>query len=221
MIRFIIFLLIICQTQLNAQMDTTSYSIGLVIAKNLKSQGFKNIDMTSFNDAMNDVFNGDNLKISLEEANAHVQAYLKSAQEEMQKERAKMHAGNKDAGAAFLEKNKLRNGVITTSSGLQYEVVEQGAGTEHPSLLNEVEVHYHGTTIDGKVFDSSVDRGETISFPLNGVITGWQEGLQLMTVGSKFKFYIPYDLAYGDRGAGADIGPYSALIFEVELFAIK
>jgi len=211
--RFIIFLLFI-QTQLNAQMDTTSYSIGLVIAKNLKSQGFKDIDMSSFNDAMNDVFKGNTLKISLDEANRNVQTYLKDAQE-------KMHSGNKNAGEAFLEKNKQREGVQETSTGLQYEILESGTGTEHPSLLNEVNVHYHGTTIDGNVFDSSVDRGEPISFPLNGVITGWQEGLQLMTVGAKFRFYIPYNLAYGENGAGKAIGPYSALIFEVTLLDIK
>jgi len=214
MMRFIILLFIICQTQLNAQMDTTSYSIGVVIAKNLKSQGFKDIDMASFQDAMNDVFQSGTLKVSLEDANQNVQAHLKGAQEEM-------HSGNKDAGVAFLAENKKRSGVMETSTGLQYEILEKGTGTEHPSLLNEVNVHYHGTTIDGNVFDSSVDRGEPISFPLNGVIIGWQEGLQLMTVGSKFKFYIPFNLAYGDRGAGAAIGPYSALIFEVSLLDIK
>ena len=214
MIRFIILLLIITQTQLNAQMDKTSYSIGVVVAKNLKSQGFRDIDMDAFKNAMNDVFNGENLEISLDEANANVQNYLRNAKE-------LMHAENKNAGIAFLEMNKSRPEVITTSTGLQYEVIEEGTGTEHPTLLNEVNVHYHGTTIDGEVFDSSVDRGEPISFPLNGVINGWQEGLQLMTEGAKFKFYIPYELAYGERGAGASIKPYSALIFEVTLLNIK
>lgn len=214
MIRVIILLLFITQLQLNAQMDTTSYSIGVVIAKNLKSQGFKDIDMATFSDAMNDVFDNQALKVSLDDANNHVQNYLRNAQESL-------HAENKNAGIAFLEENKKRPGVVTTSTGLQYEIIEQGKGLEHPSLLDKVNVHYHGTTIDGNVFDSSVDRGEPISFPLNGVITGWQEGLQLMTVGSKFKFFIPYNLAYGSQAAGAAIAPYSALVFEVTLLGIE
>lgn len=214
MIRLIILLLFITQLQLNAQMDTTSYSIGVVIAKNLKSQGFKDIDMATFSDAMNDVFSNGTLKLTLDEANQNVQTYLRDAQESL-------HADNKNAGIAFLEENKKRAGVKTTSTGLQYEILEEGTGTVNPSLLDKVNVHYHGTTIDGNVFDSSVDRGEPISFPLNGVITGWQEGLQLMTVGSKFRFFIPYNLAYGSQAAGAAIAPYSALVFEVTLLDIE
>ncbi|MBT8231235.1 MAG: FKBP-type peptidyl-prolyl cis-trans isomerase [Saprospiraceae bacterium] len=214
MIRIVILLLIFTQTQINAQMDTTSYSIGVVIAKNLKSQGFKDLNLESFNDALNDVFKTGNMKINLEDANKNVQNFLSNAQ-------ASLHAENKDAGEAFLAENKNKPGVKTTTTGLQYLVLEEGMGTEHPTLLNEVNVHYHGTTIDGKVFDSSVDRGEPISFPLGNVIKGWQEGVQLMTVGSKFRFFIPYDLAYGERGAGQDIKPYSALVFEVTLLDIK
>ena len=123
-------------------------------------------------------------------------------------------------GEKFLEENKKKAGVITTASGLQYKVVTMGTG-EKPTATSQVKVHYHGTTIDGQVFDSSVERGEPISFPLNGVIAGWTEGVQLMPVGSKFIFYIPSELAYGDRGAGAVIKPGAALIFEVELIGIE
>jgi FKBP-type peptidyl-prolyl cis-trans isomerase FklB len=130
------------------------------------------------------------------------------------------HAGNLEAGKKFLEENAKKPGVKTTASGLQYEVLKDGSGAK-PTLQSKVKVHYHGTLIDGKVFDSSVNRGEPITFPLNGVIQGWQEGVQLMPVGSKYRFYIPYNLAYGERGAGANIPPYSALIFDVELLAIE
>lgn len=130
------------------------------------------------------------------------------------------YGDTKEQGEKFLEENKLREGVITTESGLQYEVLKMGKGAR-PTATDKVKVHYHGTLIDGKVFDSSVERGEPITFPLNGVIAGWTEGVQLMPVGSKFKFFIPYYLAYGERAMGEDIPPYSALIFEVELLGIE
>jgi len=127
----------------------------------------------------------------------------------------------KQEGEEFLAENAKKPGVVTTASGLQYEVMTKGDGNMHPELKDKVKVHYHGMLIDGRVFDSSVDRGEPISFPLNGVIQGWQEGVQLMVPGDKFKFYIPSDLAYGERQAGALIAPHSALVFEVELLAIN
>ena len=126
---------------------------------------------------------------------------------------------NKAEGDKFLAANKTKPGVKTTASGLQYSVVKEGTGKK-PTAESTVKVHYTGTLLDGTKFDSSVDRGEPAQFPLNGVIAGWTEGLQLMSVGSKYKFFIPYDLAYGERGAGADIKPYSALVFEVELLEI-
>ncbi|MCR5050255.1 MAG: FKBP-type peptidyl-prolyl cis-trans isomerase [Paludibacteraceae bacterium] len=131
-----------------------------------------------------------------------------------------MSAKAKEEGEKFLAENGKRNGVQTTASGLQYEVLEATLG-QKPKATDKVKVHYEGTLIDGTVFDSSYKRGEAISFPLNGVIKGWTEGLQLMSVGSKYKFFIPYQLAYGERGAGASIPPYAALIFTVELLGIE
>lgn len=135
-------------------------------------------------------------------------------------EAQKAGAVNREAGQVFLEKNQQQDGVKTTASGLQYLVLQQGSGSEHPSASDTVKVHYHGTLIDGTVFDSSVSRGEPISFPLNRVIRGWTEGLQLMVVGEKTRFFIPPDLAYGDRSMGV-IGPGSVLIFDVELLGIS
>lgn len=128
---------------------------------------------------------------------------------------------NKTAGATFLAENGKKTGIVTTASGLQYEVLTKGTGTKHPSASDLVEVNYEGKLLDGKIFDSSYQRGESISFPLNRVIAGWTEGVQLMTEGAKYRFYIPSDLAYGARGAGRDIGANATLIFDVELIKIK
>lgn len=123
-------------------------------------------------------------------------------------------------GKKFLDENGKRAGVTTTASGLQYEIMQAGTGAK-PTANDKVTVHYHGTLLDGKVFDSSVQRGQTIDFPVTGVIAGWVEALQLMPMGSKWKLFIPYNLAYGERGAGGDIGPYETLVFEVELIKIN
>lgn len=155
----------------------------------------------------------DSVMLTTQEA----QMYIQSA---MQSRAAKASEPNRLAGEEFLAQNAKREGVTVTESGLQYEVLNHGKGTVHPTAESTVKVHYHGTLIDGKVFDSSVERGEPISFPLNGVIKGWTEGVQLMVVGDKFRFFIPYDLAYGDRDMG-NIKPYSALIFDVELLDIE
>ncbi len=195
-------------------MDSVSYSAGLIIAKNLKTQGFKDLDAQSFMDAINDIYQDKPAIITMDQANRNFKEHIEKVQNEM-------HYENKAKGEEFLTQNAKRAEVNVTDSGLQYEVLESSAETVHPTLMDKVRVHYHGTLIDGKVFDSSVDRGEPISFPLNGVIKGWQEGVQLMTVGSKYRFFIPYDLAYGERGAGGSIGPYSALIFDVTLLAIE
>lgn len=152
---------------------------------------------------------GDDSQFDVQSAGAYIQETLNHIK----------YGNTKEIGEKFLDENKLREGVITTESGLQYEVLKMGKGKK-PSATDKVKVHYHGTLIDGKVFDSSVERGEPITFALNQVIAGWTEGVQLMPVGSKFKFYIPQNLAYGERAAG-DIPPYSTLIFEVELLDIE
>ena len=128
---------------------------------------------------------------------------------------------NKAAGATFLAENAKKPNIVTTASGLQYEILTKGTGTKSPSATDNVTVHYRGTTLDGQEFDSSYKRGEPATFPLNGVIAGWTEGVQLMTEGAKFRFYIPSQLAYGEQGAGRDIGPNATLIFDVELIKIQ
>ncbi|MBT8190075.1 MAG: FKBP-type peptidyl-prolyl cis-trans isomerase [Saprospiraceae bacterium] len=199
---------------LNAQMDTTSYSVGMIIAKNLKAQGISEIDQSSFNQAIADVFADRQLAVSLDEANNRFKSLIEET-----KNIADL--ATKREGMVFLESNGKRPEVTTTDSGLQYEVLNNTTSGATPGPYDKVKVHYHGTLIDGTVFDSSVERQEPISFPLNGVIQGWQEGLQLMKVGDKFRFFIPYDLAYGERAAGPVIKPYSTLIFDVELLGIE
>ncbi len=196
---------------INTEMEKVSYSLGVNIASSLKQQGWE-LDAKSLSDAFVDVFNGNKLLIDEKEASSILQNY-------QQKIANKTLEKNSTLGKEFLEKNAKKDGVITTSSGLQYKVLKEGDG-ESPKETDKVEVHYHGTLIDGTVFDSSVDRGESITFPVNGVIPGWVEALQLMKTGAKYKLFIPSELAYGNRGQGK-IGPNSTLIFEVELISIK
>ncbi len=195
------------------KMDSLSYSIGILMGQNLKNQGFDKLDPATVADAINDVMKGNALKISEEEAKGCVNDYA-------QNQAAIQSAEARKGGEIFLAENAKKSGVTVTASGLQYEVITAGTGAT-PSATDKVKVHYHGTLIDGTIFDSSVERGEPISFPVNGVIQGWQEALQLMKVGDKWKVFIPFNLAYGDRGAGAKIPPYSALVFEVELLGIE
>ncbi|MDB6132986.1 MAG: peptidylprolyl isomerase FKBP-type [Verrucomicrobiales bacterium] len=196
-----------------------SYVIGTNIAQNMKSQGVE-VNLDSLLAGMKDVLHGKGSKFSQAEA----QEIMSKFQADMQtKAAAKAEASSKtnaDEGKAFLEKNGKAEGVKTTASGLQYQVIKEGTGAK-PKATDKVKVHYHGTLLNGTVFDSSVDKGEPISFPLDGVIKGWTEGVQLMPVGSKYKFFIPSELAYGSRGAGNDIGPNATLIFEVELLDIE
>ena len=211
---FVLLIALLSTNAINAQnMDEISYSLGVVMAQNLKKEGIKGLNADQLAKAITDVLEGKTLDITPEEASAKFQAY-------MQKQQESAHSNNKSAGEIFLAANKTKTGITTTDSGLQYEVISKGEGAM-PTLNDKVNVHYHGTLITGEVFDSSVERGEPISFPLNGVIQGWQEGLQLMPVGSKYRFFIPQEIAYGNRGAGALIKPYSALIFEVELLGIE
>lgn len=195
------------------EMDQLSYALGVLLAQNLQNQGFDNLDEASMNAAIHDVLAGNEPKLTPEEANKVIQDY-------MQEKQKAQHADAIKKGEDFLAENAKREGIKVTESGLQYEVLKEGTG-EKPSASSKVSVHYHGTLIDGTVFDSSVERGEPTSFGVNQVIKGWTEALQLMPQGSKWKLYIPADLAYGPRGAGGKIGPYETLIFEVELLEIQ
>lgn len=193
-------------------LDSVSYAIGLNVAQFYKQQGIDNINTTCVQKGMADALAG-KPALTEDQMNAAVGAY-------MQKLRSKKAEANKVAGAAFLAANSKKPGVVTLPSGLQYQIITQGTGPK-PSINDKVKCHYHGTLIDGTVFDSSVDRGQPVDFPVGGVIKGWVEALQLMPVGSKWKLFIPSDLAYGDNAAGPKIGPGSALIFDVELLSIE
>ena len=199
--------------KLNTKMDSVSYSLGVSVANNLKSSGFESIETHAVTSAFSDVFDGNEVKINEEDANMLIQDYFVDLSQKKSQEAI-------FAGQAFLDENGKKEGVITTASGLQYEVLTNGTGAT-PIETDQVTVHYHGTLVDGTVFDSSIERGQPATFPVNGVIPGWVEALQLMNIGSKYKLYIPSDLAYGERGAGGSIGPNETLIFEVELLSIN
>ena len=192
--------------------DSVSYALGINIGQNLKQSGFKNVNVQAMGKAIAEIYAGGSTLLNAEEAGALINNYM-TKQSEVKAE------GAKEEGIAFLAENAGKEGVMTTASGLQYEVVEEGSGAS-PAATDNVTVHYHGTLIDGSVFDSSVERGEPATFPLNGVIPGWTEGLQLMKEGGKTRFYIPSELAYGDRAASELIGPNSTLIFDVELIQV-
>ena len=193
-------------------MNKVSYALGLSIGQNFRASGFDEINLDDFLSGVRDVLAGSEPQMSYDEAKVVINDYF-------QEVRRKAVEQNKEAGEEFLKINGHKTGVVTLPSGLQYEVIKMGEG-EKPALTDTVECHYHGTLINGQVFDSSMDRGQTAKFPLQGVIKGWTEILQLMPVGSKWKVTIPSDLAYGDRGAGEMIQPGSTLIFIIELIAI-
>lgn len=198
--------------------EAVSYILGFNLGNNLKSDPFE-INVDRFIKGFRDALNGAEAEMTDEEMQETMMLFQQQmlAQEKQRMEQASSE--NAQEGAAFLEENKQREGVTTTDSGLQYEVVEQGEG-DKPSADDTVTVHYTGTLLDGTKFDSSRDRGQPATFPVNGVIPGWTEALQLMPVGSKWKLFIPSDLAYGPRGAGGVIGPNETLVFDVELMAI-
>lgn len=191
--------------------DSFSYAIGLSLANFYKQQGITDINNQFVVKALADVKNG---KALLDDATAN-----NTIMARMQAIKSEKSAGNKKAGEAFLAENKKKPGVITLPSGLQYQVIKEGTGPK-PTPEDQVKVHYAGTLLDGKEFDSSIKRGEPIVFGVTGVIAGWTEALQLMPVGSKWKLFIPASLAYGDNQAGPDIKPGSTLIFDVELLEI-
>ena len=191
-------------------MDQISYALGVLLGANLKQQGFNELDAASFLKSFQSVLNDEQIDMDINKANQLVQEHMAGA----------LGKANAESGLAFLEENSKREGVISLASGMQYEIMKEGNGPK-PSASDKVTTHYHGMLIDGKVFDSSVQRGEPATFPVNGVIAGWVEALQLMSVGSKWKLFIPSQLAYGPSGAGQDIGPNATLIFEVELFELQ
>lgn len=200
--------------------DSLSYAVGLRIAQSLKTQGFENLNMQLFSKAMSDMKLN---KIPLLSEAAIAECFGSFQQKQSgikQKENDARAIAAKKEGQAFLAQNGKRAGVVTLPSGLQYEIIRAGSDNTKPTLTSKVKCHYTGTLINGTKFDSSIDRGEPITFPLGNVIRGWQEGLQLMSVGSKWKLYIPSDLAYGDN-APPNIGPGATLVFEVELLGIE
>lgn len=200
------------------KVDPVSYIIGNNIGNNFKQEGLE-IDLDSLLAGMKDALAGAPSKYSDAQIREIMVKFQQEMQEKQEAKAAELAKKNAEEGKAFLEKNGKRDGVVTTASGLQYEVLKPGNGPK-PSASDTVKVHYHGTLIDGTVFDSSVERDEPVEFPLDRVIKGWTEGVQLMPVGSKYKFYIPSALAYGERGTQGPIGPNATLIFEVELLEI-
>lgn len=199
------------QGPLKNENDSLSYCIGLSIGKSLAESDLQDVDVAKIAQGMSDILKN-NPTMSLQEAEMYIQKVMVAKQEAKSADYIKMQQ-------AFLEQNKIKEGVKTTSSGLQYKVISEGNGAK-PVATDMVTVHYTGTLIDGTVFDSSVQRGEPATFGLNQVIPGWTEGVQLMSVGSKYQFFIPQELGYGQGGMG-EIKPYSTLIFEVELISIE
>ena len=200
-------------------MDKLSYALGIGIGQQLAQMGAKTLNVDDFAQAIKDVVGGVELKVSNQEAQTLVQAFF---QEQEEKQRAAQAEAGKVArkdGEDFLAENAKRGEVVTLPSGLQYEGLQEGNGKK-PKATDKVRCHYEGKLIDGTKFDSSYDRGEPAVFGLNQVIAGWTEGVQLMTEGSKYRFFIPYNLAYGERGAGAQIPPFAALVFDVELIDV-
>ena len=194
-------------------MEKLSYALGLIIGNNLKGMNIEGLLTTEFTRAVEQVLNGEKLEMTEVQAQGLVQDFRREQQEAAGK-------AAREAGEKFLAENAKREGVKVTETGLQYEVLTPALGIK-PTPTDTVTCHYEGRLIDGTVFDSSYRRGEPASFPLQGVIRGWTEGLQLMSIGSKFRFFIPFDLAYGAQGAGGSIPPYAALIFDVELIGIE
>ena len=194
-------------------MDKISYELGLSMGHNLMGSGVTSLEYADLAAGIKDVLEKNQPQISYQEAQQVLGKFFSELEE-------KIAGEAKAAGEAFLAENAKREGVKVTESGLQYEVLEATIG-QKPKATDKVRLHYEGTIIDGTVFDSSYKRGESITFGLNQVIKGWTEGLQLMSIGSKYKLYLPYQLAYGERGAGANIPPYAALIFTVELLGIE
>ncbi|HSO87770.1 MAG TPA: FKBP-type peptidyl-prolyl cis-trans isomerase [Draconibacterium sp.] len=200
------------ENKLYGELENFSYALGMSIAGNLIQSGVNTVNPELFLNGFKDVFKGNKPLIHPEEANAILEEFIGKLNQNKS-------TGNLEEGLKFLAENRKKKGVIELPSGLQYMVLSEGDG-EIPTSTDQVKCHYHGTLIDGTVFDSSVERGQPAVFPVNGVIQGWVEALQLMSTGSKWRLFIPSELAYGSHGAGGAIGPHSTLIFDVELLKI-
>jgi len=203
----------------NKELDRISYALGLSMGNNFKGSGIESINVKDFADGVAAVFEGAQPKMSYDEAKLEIQKFFQELDAKQQAAAAEMAKVNEAAGQAFLAENGKRAEVVTTASGLQYEVLTEGAG-QSPAATDQVVVHYTGKLIDGTVFDSSVERGQPATFGVTQVIPGWVEALQMMKPGAKWRVFIPSNLAYGPQGAGGVIGPNATLIFDVELLSI-
>ena len=200
------------------EFDKLSYALGLNVGLSYQQSGITKLNIQDFADGVAAIFNGVAPRLTMDEAREQVNKLAEELQRKHQEQETKMAELNKKSGESFLRENGKRVEVKTTPSGLQYEVIAEGKG-ERPTATDQVEVHYTGKLLDGTVFDSSVERGEPITFPVSGVIPGWVEALQMMNEGSKWRLFIPSNLAYGAQGAGP-IGPHQTLIFDVELLKV-
>jgi len=192
-----------------------SYGIGRQMGDQLKDNPFEGMSMEAVLEGLTDSLNDQPSQV----AASDLEAAFKTVSEQMREQKSNIDETLAAEGLVFLEKNALRNEVTVTQSGMQYEILTEGSG-EKPQATSNVKTHYHGTLIDGTVFDSSYERGEPAEFPVNGVISGWTEALLMMGVGSKWRLYLPHQLAYGEQGAGGAIGPFATLVFDVELLDI-
>ncbi|SDZ97162.1 FKBP-type peptidyl-prolyl cis-trans isomerase FklB [Prevotella sp. tc2-28] len=200
-------------------MDKVSYALGIGIGHQLANMGGQELNIDDFAQAVKDVLGGKELKIKSSEAQQIVQDFFAEQEKKISQQRQEAGKAHKEAGEKYLAENAKKEGIVTLPSGLQYQVLKEGNGKK-PSAKDSVKCHYEGFLIDGTVFDSSVQRGEPAVFGLQQVIAGWTEGLQLMQEGAKYRFFIPYRLAYGEGGAGSSIPPFAALIFDVELLQV-
>ena len=201
-------------------MDKLSYALGLGIGRQLSQMGANDLNAADFAQAVKDMIDGKEPQVPTAEAQQIVEDFFRRQEEKQRAEAAEKYKGAKSEGEKYLSENAKKEGVVTLPSGLQYKVLKEGNG-KSPKATDKVVCHYEGMLVDGTMFDSSIQRGEPATFPLNGVIAGWTEGLHLMKEGAKYRFFIPYQLGYGERGAGASIPPFATLVFDVELIEVK
>lgn len=200
-------------------MDKVSYALGLGIGRQLSQMGADSLNIDDFAQAIKDILAGKEPAVSDAEAQTLVKDFFEKQEAKQRAAAAEKFKDTKEKGEKYLTENAKKEGVVTLPSGLQYQVIKEGNGRK-PKATDKVKCHYEGMLIDGTLFDSSIQRGEPATFPLNGVIAGWTEGLQLMQEGAKYRFFIPYQLGYGEHGAGASIPPFAALVFDVELIEV-